>query len=97
LAGDQTEITEYAINFSVPGNVTLNPPIISVTSRDYSCIVVSDMPVVEVTGGIMTAATPAREDNSTATTSKRSVDVPIYEILLAVCMLAVVYLVGRFR
>jgi uncharacterized repeat protein (TIGR01451 family) len=99
LSGNQTNETEYVINFSVPGSITLSPPKISLTSSGYSHVVISEMPAIEVTGSLQEAsAAPSQEDgDDTAETRSRSVDVPVYEILLVICMLGVVYLIGRFR
>ena len=99
LSRDQTSEIEYVINFSVPGSITLGPPKISLTSSGYSYVAISEMPAIEVTGSLQEAsAVSSQEDGDDAAETKpRSVDVPVYEMLLVICMLGVVYLIGRFR
>jgi len=101
LAANRTEEIEYAISFSVPGTVALSAPMVAVTSDGYSCVVVSGTPVIAVLGSLPDAfatATPdARGEGGDDAATSRSKDVPVYEILLMVCVLAAVYLVGRFR
>ena len=103
LGANQTNKTEYRIRFSVPGNVTLDPPKISITSSDYSYITTSEMPTVTVIGSSSgKAATSASDSESSGgqdgsdTTKKLSVDAPLLELLLVACMLIVVYLISRF-
>lgn len=96
LSGNQTDEIEYMINFSVPGNVTLASPEIVLAASDHSYVSSLRMPTIEVTGSLEVAATPPEDD--AAGTEPRSVDVPVlYEIALILCMLCVVYLIGRFR
>ncbi|MEA1869238.1 MAG: hypothetical protein U9N09_03690 [Euryarchaeota archaeon] len=96
LSGNQTSEIEYMINFSVPGNVTLAPPEVVLAASDHSYVSSSGMPTIEVTGSLEVAATPSEEE--TAGAEPRSVDVPVlYEIALMLCMICVVYLIGRFR
>lgn len=99
LSGNQTNETEYVINFSVPGNITMSPPKVSLTSSGYSYVAISEMPAIEVAGSLQEAsAAPLQEDEDDAAETKpRSVDVPVYEMLLVICVLCVVYLIGRFR
>jgi uncharacterized repeat protein (TIGR01451 family) len=99
LPGDQTNETEYTIKFLVPGSITLSPPKVSLTSSDYSHVAISEMPAIEVAGSLQEAsAAPSQEDGDDAAETKpRSVDVPVYEMLLVICVLCVVYLIGRFR
>jgi len=65
-------------------------------ASDHSYVSSLRMPTIEVTGSLEVAATPPEDD--AAGTEPRSVDVPVlYEIALILCMLCVVYLIGRFR
>lgn len=101
LAANQTVGIEYAISFSVPGTVALGAPTVAVTSDGYNCVVVSGIPVIAVLGSLPAAnATTTPDEPGGAeddVSAPRSVDVPVYEILLMVCVLVAVYLVGRFR
>jgi uncharacterized repeat protein (TIGR01451 family) len=99
LSENQMNETEYVINFSVPGSITMSPPKVALTSSGYSHVAISEMPAIEVTGSLQEAsAAPSQEyGDDTAETRSRSVNVPVYEILLVICVLGVVYLIGRFR
>ena len=102
LAANRTAGIEYAISLSVPGTVALGVPTVAVTSDGYSCVVVSGTPVIAVLGSLPDAfatATPdpGGEGEGDDVSAPRSADVPVYEILLVVCVLVAVYLVGRFR
>jgi hypothetical protein len=103
LGANETDGLEYVIRFLVPGNVTLDPPKISVSSSDYSYITTTGVPTVAVIGSLPEKAiTPVNDsefgsgqDGSDAT-RRASVDAPLLELMLGVCMLVVVYLIGRF-
>ena len=103
LGANQTNKTEYKLRFSVPGTVTLDPPKISITSRDYSYITTSEMPAIRVIGSPSGKAGTSASDpesvggqDGSGTTKKLSVDAPLLELLLVACMLVVVYLISRF-
>lgn len=103
LGANETDGLEYVIRFLVPGNVTLDPPEISVSSSDYSYMTTTEMPTVVVIGSLPEpTATQVNDSESGAgqdgseTTRGDSVDAPLLELLLGVCMLGVVYLIGRF-
>jgi uncharacterized repeat protein (TIGR01451 family) len=98
ISGNQTAEIEYVINFSVPGNVTLAPPEVILAASDHSYVSSLGMPTIEVTGSLPEAAATPSEEAEAAGTEPRSVDVPVlYEITLMLCMVCVVYLIGRFR
>ena len=103
LGANETDRLEYVIRFSVPGNVTLDLPEISVSSSDYSYITTTGMPTVVVIGSHPEkTVTPVNDSESGAgrngseTTRGDSVDAPLLELMLGVCMLGVVYLIGRY-
>ena len=103
LGANETDGLEYVIRFSVPGNVTLDLPEISILSSDYSYMTTTEMPTVVVIGSHPgKTVTPVNDSESGAgrngseTTRGDSVDAPLLELLLGVCMLGVVYLIGRF-
>ena len=103
LGANETDGLEYVIRFSVPGNVTLDPPEISVSSSDYSYITTTGMPTVAVIGSLPEKAiTPVNDSESGSgqdgsdATRRASIDAPLLELLLGGCMLVVVYLIGRF-
>ena len=98
LSGNRTSEIRYTINFSVPGNVTLASPEIVLAASDHSYVSSLEMPTIEVTGSLPEAAAASLEVAEASETEPRSVDVPVlYEIALMLCMLCVVYLIGRFR
>lgn len=103
LGEKQTDGLEYTIRFLVPGNVTLDPPEISVSSSDYSYLTTSAMPVVEVIGSLPEKAVTSANDSKSVSVPDGSdmaqgysVDAPLLELLLVVCMLVAVYLISRF-
>jgi hypothetical protein len=103
LGANETDRAEYVIRFSVPGNVTLDLPEISVSSSDYSYITTTGMPTVAVIGSLPEkAVTPVNNSESGAGPDGSDmaqgylVDAPLLELMLGVCMLVVVYLIGRF-
>jgi uncharacterized repeat protein (TIGR01451 family) len=103
LGENETDRAEYVIRFSVPGNVTLDLPEISVSSSDYSYMTTTGMPTVAVIGSLPEKAiTPVNDSEFGAgqdgsdMAQGYSVDAPLLELLLGVCMLVVVYLIGRF-
>ena len=103
LGANETDGLEYVIRFSVPGNVTLDLPEISVSSSDYSYMTTTGMPTVVVIGSHPEkAVTPvddsefgSGQDGSDAT-KEYLVNAPLLELMLGACMLVVVYLIGRF-
>ncbi|MEA1909178.1 MAG: hypothetical protein U9N43_09170 [Euryarchaeota archaeon] len=104
LGENETDRLEYVIRFLVPGNVTLDHPEIAVSSSDYSYMTTTGMLTVVVIGSLPEPTAThvndsefgARQDGSDATRGA-SVDAPLLELMLGVCMLGVVYLIGRFR
>ncbi len=103
LSPGQTDTIVYTMMINSTTNVMLDSPEIAVVSSGYSSVTTSRMPVIEIAGSDIT--TIDNDKNNTMETSQATSMPPkqklpemmIYEILLAVSMLFVVYLISRFR
>ncbi|MEA3282989.1 MAG: hypothetical protein U9Q68_10655, partial [Euryarchaeota archaeon] len=101
LAANQTNETEYVIVLATPGQVVLGAPWVLLSGSGYCYTTSTDVPVIEVTGlaeepSVMPTSGPTEGSTLNTGTSLRLVDVSFYETLLAICMFAGVFLIGRF-
>lgn len=101
LAANQTNETEYVMNIATPGIMTLGSPYVSLSGSGYCYTTPARVPVIEVTGSaeepsVMSTPASTKEDPLVARTSPRMVDVSFRETMLAICMFAGVFLIGRF-
>ena len=101
LAANQTNETAYVMSIATPGIMTLGSPMMSLSGSGYCYTTPTRVPVIEVIGSVeepSVMSTPAstKEDPLVARTSPRMVDVSFSETMLAICMFAGVFLIGRF-
>jgi len=103
LSPGEADTIVYTMTIDSTANIMLNPPEMTVVSSGYSSVATSRMPVIKIVGSDI--KTIDNDKNNTITTSQDVSTQPeqklsetmVYEILLAVSMLFVVYLISRFR
>ncbi|CAD6491531.1 MAG: hypothetical protein ANIMEMIM_00161 [Candidatus Argoarchaeum ethanivorans] len=103
LSPGEIDTMVYTMTINSTTNIMLDSPEIAVVSSGYSSVTTSRMPVIEITGSDIKRID--NDKNSTIDTPQTVSTPPkqklsktiVYEILLAVSMLFVVYLIGRFR
>ena len=101
LAANQTNETKYVMSIATPGIMTLGSPYVSLSGSGYCYTTPTTVPVIEVTGSaeepsVRSTPTSTKEAPLVARTSPRMVDISFRETMLAMCMFAGVFLIGRF-